>query len=158
MVSARATWLSVAPCPPRKWDLRLLDWHILPQFRAALVDRAVRVILDWRIGFRCSDWLDLRSKHRALVVGVETPGERARLLQLGFGAVLHCDTPLDELAARLAGMRSRVGLGPRPYKPQIFDDNEDLSTLDLPSMVTHTGEASQPGILVRHETYRPCHC
>ena len=107
------TWLSVAPAPPRRWDLRVLNWQVFPQFRVNSVAQAAVVLLDWRVGFRCSDWLSLPRKCRTIVLGVDRDGERARLLQLGYGAVLHGDTPIEELASRLGALSDPIRVADR---------------------------------------------
>ena len=150
MKTARCTWLSVAPAPPRRWDLTSVGWHVIPRFRAVSVETAFQVVLDWRIGFRCQDWLDLRGKHRVMVLGVEEPGERVRLLNLGFGAVLHHDTPLGEVASRLASMQSFFG---GTSAVQSSHSTHVAPRLDLPLAMTQTGEAHQLRIPVHHE---PC--
>nr|WP_247713823.1 winged helix-turn-helix domain-containing protein [Qipengyuania sphaerica] len=58
-------------------------------------------LLDWRIGFRCSDWSDVGCKQSVIVVGVEEPEVRAQLIGEGFGDALSSQVALVELAARL---------------------------------------------------------
>ena len=59
------------------------------------------VLLDWRIGFRCSDGRDLPNKQSAICVGVEEPEVRAQLIGEGFGGALPMEVALVELTARL---------------------------------------------------------
>lgn len=98
---AEYTWLSVAPSPPGRWDLRLLGWRLRSEFRVQSVARGVPLLLDWRVGYRCSDWADLAAKQSAIVVGVEEPEARAQLISEGFGDALSAQVALVELAARL---------------------------------------------------------
>ena len=146
MVNGCCTWFSVSPALPRRWDLAQYGWQIVPQFRAAWVERAFQVVVDWRIGFRCYDWLDLRSKHRALVLGVDCQVERAQLLRLGFGAVLHQDAPLDEISARLRGMCQFFNGASRGDTVRSKSPSTACQPLDLPPMMPHTVPASQAGL------------
>lgn len=101
MEIAEYTWLSVAPSPPGRWDLRLLGWRLRPEFRPQAIRSGLPTLLDWRIGFRCSDWTELPNKQAVIAVGVEEPEVRAQLIGEGFGDALCPQVALVELAARL---------------------------------------------------------
>lgn len=68
---AEYTWMSLAPAPPGRWDLRHLGWHLHPVCRAGNPKRGVPLLLDWRVDSRCTDWGDLRHKQSAIAVGVD---------------------------------------------------------------------------------------
>ena len=98
---AEYIWLSVAPEPPGRWDLRMMAWRLHPAFRVPGAPRGIPILLDWRIGYRCSDWADLPCKQSAIAVGVEEPEVRAQLIGEGFGDALPAKVAQVELAARL---------------------------------------------------------
>ena len=111
MELAEYTWLSVAPSPPGRWDLRLLGWSLLPEFRASTLTPGLPTVLDWRIGYRCADWTELQHKQTVIAVGVEEPDVRAQLIGEGFGDALGSQVALVELAARLLkldGLRRQI--------------------------------------------------
>ena len=125
---AQYTWLSVAPEPPGRWDLRMMAWRLLPEFRAPDVRRGIPVLLDWRIGYRCADWRDLPSKQSAIAVGVEEPEESAQLIGEGFGDALSAQIAQVELAARLLklhGLERQI-----PRQQRIGPVTLDLSHRD----------------------------
>ena len=107
------TWLSVSPSPPGRWDLRLLGWQLRPEFRGTNVKAGLPSLIDWRIGFRCSDWDCLASKQSAIAVGVDDPETRASLLAEGFGDALSSQVALVELGARLLKLKGLARSIPR---------------------------------------------
>ena len=123
MELAEYTWMSVAPAPPGRWDLRMLGWGLHSEFRAPSVRRGVPVLLDWRIGFRCSDWRDLPNKQSAICVGVDEPEVRAQLIGEGFGDALPMEVALVELAARLLKLEGLERQIPRQQRigPVLLD-------------------------------------
>ena len=110
------TWLSVSPSPPGRWDLRLLGWQLRPEFRAASIKRGLPALIDWRIGFRCSDWNEIEGKQSALAVGVDDPETRARLLAEGFGDAVSSQVAMVELAARLLKLNGLARSIPRQMR------------------------------------------
>ncbi|MBX7527758.1 winged helix-turn-helix domain-containing protein [Qipengyuania vesicularis] len=124
MEIAEYTWLSVAPSPPGRWDLRLLGWRLRPEFRPQAVRPGLPTLLDWRIGFRCSDWTELPHKQAVIAVGVDEPEVRAQLIGEGFGDALSSQIALVELAARLLKLE---GLDRKiPRQQRIGPVNLDL--------------------------------
>lgn len=101
MELAEYTWLSVAPAPPGRWDLRLIGWRLRPEFRPQNAEQGLPTLLDWRIGFRCADWADCPAKHSVIAIGVDDGETRAQLIGEGFGDALPSQVALVELAARL---------------------------------------------------------
>lgn len=94
-------WLNENELPPAL-DLRESGWHLLASGRhredcVAIADASTMSGASW------NRFLTLYShEHRRLIllIGVEEPGERARLLRLGFGEVLSSDLERNELEAR----------------------------------------------------------
>ena len=101
-------WLSMSATPPGRWDLRLLDWRILPACRAPDLQPGLPLLVDWRIGGRCSDWADIPQRNCAIAIGVDEPQVRAELIAAGFGDALSSQVAPVELAARLLKLE---GLG-----------------------------------------------
>ena len=101
MSLAEYSWLSVAPSPPGRWDLRMLGWRIRPYFRCENLPSGIPTLLDWRIGCRCPDWGLLSDKQNVIAIGVDDAETRAQLLGEGFGDALDSQHALVELAARL---------------------------------------------------------
>lgn len=101
MSLAEYSWLSVAPSPPGRWDLRMLGWRIRPYFRCEDLPAGIPTLLDWRIGCRCPDWGSLAHKQSVIAIGVDDAETRAQLLGEGFGDALDSNHAMVELAARM---------------------------------------------------------
>ena len=111
MSQPRFIWLSMSACPPGRWDLRLLDWRMLPACRSPGLSPGEPLLLDWRIGGRCPDWAQVASPQCAIAIGVDDPRARAELIEAGFGDALSSQVALVELAARmlkLEGLRAMI--------------------------------------------------
>lgn len=79
----------------------MLDWELRPEFCAESIRPGLPTLLDWRVGFRCSDWREIANKQCVIVIGVDEPEARAQLIGEGFGDALPTQVALVELAARL---------------------------------------------------------
>lgn len=96
-------WFATGPVPDG-CDLRRLGWTLVqpgiepPQAEAppliAMPHRAV--VSDWVMLVGAS----VKRRRRVLAVGVEDPGERARLLRLGFGDAIGGTLDLEEIESR----------------------------------------------------------
>ncbi|MCE2841335.1 MAG: winged helix-turn-helix domain-containing protein [Novosphingobium sp.] len=96
-------WFAAGPVPDG-CDLRRLGWTLVepgiepPQAEAppliAMPHRAV--VSDWVMLVGASP----KRRQRVLAVGVEDPGERARLLRLGFGDAIGGALDLEEIESR----------------------------------------------------------
>ena len=123
MGTIQFNWLSIAPSPPGRWDLRMLDWQLRPEFCAESIKSGVPTMLDWRVGFRCSNWREIAHKQAVIVVGVDEPDTRAQLIGEGFGDALGTQVALVELAARmlkLEGLERKIDRQQR-IGPVILD-------------------------------------
>ena len=105
-------WLSLAPSPPARWDLRYLGWTLRPprppEDAAPAAGHAhCPMVLDWRPATRLSDWRRLAERRWALAIGVDDSDDRAQLLAMGFDEVLPSSVGPVELAARAL----RIGAG-----------------------------------------------
>ncbi len=120
---AEYTWMSQAPDPPGRWDLRHLGWRMQHETLVETVRRGLPVLVDWRAGLRSPEWRDLPHKQSAIAVGVEEPEMRARLIGEGFGDALDARVALVELAARLLKLEGLDRRIPRQQRigPVLLD-------------------------------------
>lgn len=123
MPFAEYSWLSVAPSPPGRWDLRMLGWRIRPHFRCDDLPPGIPTLLDWRVGCRCPDWGSLAEKQSVIAIGVDDAETRAQLLGEGFGDALDSHHALVELAARLLKLEGLAKSIPQQRRagPLILD-------------------------------------
>ena len=123
MSFAHYSWLSVAPSPPGRWDLRMLGWELQSYFRSQDLPAGVPALLDWRIGCRCPDWGLLDRKQSVIAIGVDDPETRAQLLGEGFGDALGTNHALVELAARLLKLEGLAKAIPQQRRagPLVLD-------------------------------------
>lgn len=120
-------WLASRAIPPRH-DLRRLGWRLLEadssntfdqtlDFEQAL-DRAVPAQLVGYPDLPLGQWLALAgggglARRLSLLIGVDDPAERVRLLRLGFGDALHSQSSLHEIEARTVRMIDQARAAPR---------------------------------------------
>ena len=123
MSVAEFSWLSVAPNPPGRWDLRMLGWRIRPHFRCEDLPPGIPTLLDWRIGCRCPDWGSLANKRSVIAIGVDDVETRTQLLHEGFGDALDSHHALVELAARLLKLEGLAKVIPQQRRagPLVLD-------------------------------------
>jgi DNA-binding winged helix-turn-helix (wHTH) protein len=109
-------WLAAGPITAG-YDLRQLGWQLLdepdPACRVAVYPLLVRPV-----GLKASQWRqvagpDLAARRWVLLVGVDDPRRRARLLRLGFGDALGVPAALQEVEARTLRLIERAGMIPR---------------------------------------------
>lgn len=107
-------WIGREQTPPARWDLRQNDWRLCggqdscrAECRHVILCDTQALDTDTRQGLAEAD----RPAWRLILLGVEDPGERARLLTLGCAEALPAATGLHELEARtqrVAEMFSRL--------------------------------------------------
>lgn len=106
-------WLSQSPNPPARWDMRLLDWGMVP-FDENDRDHALQpVLLDWRDATRHPDWQSVHHRGSVAVIGCDDGQERAELLEMGFGEALDSRCVQTELAQRLLRLEGLAETMPR---------------------------------------------
>lgn len=110
------SWISCAPIPPARWDLRHLGWSLGNDRTCDGADGRVPVLLDWRDGYRPEDWTSIRRPETVVAVGADDPIARASLLEAGFGDALGTQVALVELAARLMKLEAFARTMPRRRK------------------------------------------
>lgn len=124
-------WLSQSPSPPARWDMRLLDWGMVPAGIAMRETAREPVLLDWREGHRHPDWRECDYRGNIAVIGVEYYEERAELLEMGFGEVLDSYCVHTELAQRLLRLDGLANSIPRrlmagPVTLDLFHRDAEL--------------------------------
>lgn len=109
-------WIAEAEEPPARWDLRQHGWtlcHGTDGCRAecchVLVCDTRRLSFRQRLGLAEAD----RPAWRLIMLGVEEPDQRARLLNMGCADALPTDTDLHELQARVLRVNEMFGMLPR---------------------------------------------
>lgn len=106
-------WYSQSLNPPARWDMRLLDWGMVP-FEEAPRDSAHQpILLDWRAASRPSGWRAIEGRASAAVIGCDDGDERAALLEMGFGDALPSRCVQTELAQRLMRLGGLANAIPR---------------------------------------------
>ena len=106
-------WLSQSQSPPARWDMRLLDWGMVPVETATRDAAREPVLLDWREEYRHPDWRDFGFRGNIAVIGVDYYEDRAELLEMGFGDVLDSLCAHTELAQRLLRLEGLANAIPR---------------------------------------------
>lgn len=112
-------WLAAGPVPAA-FDLRRLGWRLADHSAGAAGD-APYAQLVLPAGLSLSVWLKLVSAPRprlgrTVMLGIDDPHARARLLRMGFGEALGWGVALHELDTRIARMIERAQMVPRLRK------------------------------------------
>jgi DNA-binding response OmpR family regulator len=109
-------WVSPQRDPPDRWDVRRLGWRLCcgsagrrSECRHVLVVDARGRGFDVRKDLAEAD----RPAWRLLMIGVEEPAERARLLTLGCAEAMPAAVALHELEARARRVDDMFGMLPR---------------------------------------------
>ena len=117
-------WLSTEDVPTR-FDLRQHGW--LLRAAGGADDAGCPLLVEPR-SLPAADWLQLTGggcarRMATLVIGIDQPSERARLLRIGFGDVVGGAIELVELAARLrrVAAQSRTLPMSRRHGPLTLD-------------------------------------
>ena len=116
MRGAAFAWLSTSPAVPVRWDLGHAGWSMEHAPDAASASAALPGVLDWRAASRPRDWHALAGRSRIVAVGVDSPRERARLLDAGLGDALSSHVAFVELGVRLARLRHGESSLPRSLR------------------------------------------
>ena len=116
MRGATFAWLSTSPAVPVRWDLGHAGWSMEHAPDAASASAALPGVLDWRAASRLRDWHELAGRNRIVAVGVDSPRERARLLDAGLGDALSSHVAFVELGVRLARLRHGESSLPRSLR------------------------------------------
>lgn len=116
-------WLSSAPVPPARWDLRHIGWSLDGPVQGSMVDGRHPALLDWREFGRPEDWIAIRRPETVIAVGVDEPEARASLIASGFGDAVGTQIALVELGARLIKLEAFAKSLPRKRKvgPVVLD-------------------------------------
>ena len=101
-------WVSARCDPPERWDLRRLGWRLCSQCSTAECGHVL--IVD-----ACRPALAVPDRHswRVLLVGVDDPAERSRLLTNGCAEAMASTIGLHELEARATRVEAIFGMLPR---------------------------------------------
>ena len=109
-------WVSAWRDPPARWDLRRLGWRLCcgsagrrSECRHVLVVDARKLDPAVRRALADAD----RPAWRLLLIGVEDPAERARLLTMGCAEAMSSAIGLHELEARARRVDDMFGMLPR---------------------------------------------
>jgi DNA-binding winged helix-turn-helix (wHTH) protein len=109
-------WIARQSEPPPRWDLRRSDWHLChgrDGCRAECKHVLICDVHDWgpaeRLGLAEAD----RPAWRLIMLGVEEPSERARLLSIGCAEALSATTNLHELVVRADRVHEMFSMLPR---------------------------------------------
>lgn len=109
-------WIAGKEEPPGQWDLRHSGWELChgtegcrAECRHVLLCDTRHIGAQERLALAEAD----RPAWRLLMLGVEEPAERARLLSLGVAEALSADTGLRELHARAERVADMFGMLPR---------------------------------------------
>jgi DNA-binding winged helix-turn-helix (wHTH) protein len=109
-------WIARQSEPPSQWDLRHSDWHLCRGHDECRAECKHVLLCDVRelepmerLGLAEAD----RPAWRLILLGVEEPSERARLLSIGCAEALSASTNLHELAVRAKRVDEMFGLLPR---------------------------------------------
>jgi two-component system OmpR family response regulator len=160
-------WLSARADPPGQWDLRRLGWRLCPgtggrraECRHVLLVDAGSLEPGARLELAEAD----RPAWRLLMLGIEEPAERARLLGRGCAEALPASIGLRELEARARRVDEMFGMLPRwrsvgPLTLDLFHRDARLGTRWLGLHPREFGLlwrlADQPGTRVtRHQLLR----
>ena len=101
---------------PQRYDLRKLGWHL--QEHGQVGARPALPQLACYADLSLGRWLALAGaawpeRRLMLLVGVDAPGERARLLRLGFGDALSSESSLHEIEVRALRVVDQAAVLPR---------------------------------------------
>lgn len=113
----RFFWLSAEEIPHRH-DLRRCGWQFGEHTGYAAASAGQPVLAPFAAMGR-AQWLKLLAdseqvlRSQVLLIGVDDPVERARLLRLGFGDAVHGKTDLAEVEARAWRIMRQAGCLPR---------------------------------------------
>jgi len=109
-------WLADGAEPPWQWDLRRQGWRLShgvgglrSECRHVLICDVGRLTAEQRAGMADAD----RPAWRLIMIGVEQPAERARLLISGCAEALSADVTLRELEARTRRVNEMFAMLPR---------------------------------------------
>lgn len=109
-------WIAGKEEPPGQWDLRDSGWDLChgnagcrAECRHVLICDTRHIGPAERLALAEAD----RPAWRLIMLGVEEPAERARLLSLGVAEALSADTGLRELTARAQRVAEMFGMLPR---------------------------------------------
>lgn len=109
-------WVAAGTKPPDRWDLRQHGWSLCNGHDGSLSECRHVLVIDTR-GLAPSQRTDLanadRPAWRLIMMGVEEPSERAKLLTMGCAEALPETTPLRELDARAKRISDMFGMLPR---------------------------------------------
>lgn len=106
-------WIAHNSEPPVQWDLRCADWHLCRGQDGCRAECKHVLVCDVRelgpverLGLAEAD----RPAWRLIMLGVEEPSERARLLSIGCAEALSASTNLRELAVRANRVDEMFGM------------------------------------------------
>lgn len=109
-------WIAEKAEPPARWDIRRHDWSLChgrhgcrAECRHVLVCDTRKLSADQRFALAKSD----EPAWRLIMLGVESPAERAHLLSMGCAEALPGGTDLFELQARAKRVTDMFGMLPR---------------------------------------------
>ncbi len=109
-------WIAEAETPPARWDLRQHGWKLCQgtigrrsECRHVLVCDTRDLSTEQRLALAEAD----RPAWRLVMLGVEVPEQRARLINKGCAEALPADTSLHELHARVQRVSEMFGMLPR---------------------------------------------
>lgn len=109
-------WLAQQGEPPWQWDLRRQGWRMsrgsggcFAESRHVLICDVRELEPDQRAGMAEAD----RPAWRLIMLGVEEPAERARLLSAGCAEALSAEVSLRELEARTRRVNDMFAMLPR---------------------------------------------
>lgn len=111
-------WLSASEIPENA-DLRRCDWWLAGAYQRIGSDRVIAPTLADIATIGSARWARLIDPRRrqqrrgVLLIGVNHPAERARMLRLGFGDVLPRDVMLGEVDMRARRIAERLESLPR---------------------------------------------
>ncbi|MDE1467156.1 winged helix-turn-helix domain-containing protein [Aurantiacibacter sp. D1-12] len=109
-------WIAPGAEPPPQWDLRQHGWHLCHGNDGCRADCHHVLVCDTR-GLSSNDQLALaeadRPAWRLIMIGVEKPSLRAKLLNMGCAEALPALTGGPELLARVRRVNDMFGMLPR---------------------------------------------
>lgn len=103
------SWISLAEEPPEPWDLRMVGWAMLPG-----EDGTAPLLFDARDG--TAPDIPKTPTRRMVVLGVDSPARRAKLLASGFGEAMAAEIDILELAARIERVADTAARLPREIR------------------------------------------
>lgn len=109
-------WVATQRDPPERWDLRRCGWRICRGLESRRAECRHVLLLDTRglqPEIRSALAAADRPAWRLLMIGVEDPAERARLLSSGVAEAMPAKIELSELEARARRVDDMLGMLPR---------------------------------------------